>query len=529
MKENVLADIESLLDNIFDGESGVEKSSTDNFSRDVLEKLVEYVRNCNWSDNETIKFVARNFTVSQNYFPELWHTLYPDKPEKAESTFRTSYQSINSYLRNVLPKDLMSIFVTCNKAGLESLSRLIDSLYMNGRRIEDQLGSQLCYALSSLRLPSRKYDVKDCLNELQALRTLSVANSMDILKSCDESKLAYTYYVLTRPSVIKGKVNDVRLSFIRQLLSMDSGIHVEEVKSHVVDSSYILLGVVKSICDTMESGANVQKVMELIRTALEDYGECGCNVLLDGLKTSYNLLSTGNDVVSVSNVLKKSMLSNIGGISDNSINEKSVTTEVHEIPVFDLSIRLKDNKSVYKLLDEIRDYCDEHGLDYPESGLVMTTGAFDVIKQYVSDVDIPDSTMLNTDVINYLHLHCTRQGIRRGLTKFPKEDVAYVVREMNRNNKEYMDAVRNGINIEMINRIGDIEMCEEAKHTIESSIEDIEPSSTADESVIRIVKDYTVAGMQSRIKGVSPNELAKVYDDILSNNSDTVDKIRSSY
>ena len=215
--------------------------------------------------------------------------MYPDKPEKADSTFRVNYQNINNYLRNVFPVNLIEMFVTDDKIALESLSRLIDSLYLNDKRIETQLGSQLCYSLSKLVLPAKKYDVDECLTELQVLRTLSVSNSMDILSTCDENKLAYVYHVLTRPSVIKGKLNETRLSFVKQMVSMDSGIHIEQVESHVVDSSYTLLGVVKNISDVMESGANIQKVQELLRTAVETYSDCSATVLLDALKQAYSL------------------------------------------------------------------------------------------------------------------------------------------------------------------------------------------------------------------------------------------------
>lgn len=536
MKANILADIENLLDEFFDtaseASSSVSKQRHEKYTTEVLEKLVEYIRNCSWSDNETMKFVARNFTVSQTYLPELWCQMYPDKPEKADSTFRVNYQNINNYLRNVFPVNLIEMFVTDDKIALESLSRLIDSLYLNDKRIETQLGSQLCYSLSKLVLPAKKYEVDECLTELQVLRTLSVSNSMDILSTCDENKLAYVYHVLTRPSVIKGKLNETRLSFVKQMVSMDSGIHIEQVESHVVDASYTLLGVVKNISDVMESGANIQKVQELLRTAVETYSGCNATILLDALKQSYSLVSSGNGTFAVANILKSAMSSFIGVAPQTEVKSFEAKPEVKEIKVYDLESKLTNDKAVIRLLREIKEYCEKTGLTYPEAQeepLIITSGALDIVKQYSEDTAVSEDTMLNTDVINFLHLHCTKSGIRKGLSKFSKEDIAYIVKEMNNGNKEFIQAVRTGINIDSVNCIGDIEMCEEAKHIIESAIEDTEPSEKVDDSVIRTIRDYTVSGMKSRLMGVTPADLAKVYDDILSNTPDTIDLLRSTY
>lgn len=533
MKANVLADIENLLDTFYDTahetEFGDSERSHEKYTYEVLQKLVEYIRNATWSDNETLKFVARNFTVSQTNLPELWCQMFPDKPEKADSTFRVNYQNINNYLRNVLPVNLVEMFVNDDKASLESLSRLIDSLYINDKRIETQLGSQLCYALSRLTLPSKKFDVGECLNELQVLRTLSVSNSIDILDTCDEAKLAYVYYVLTRPSVIKGKLNETRLNFVKHMVNMDSGIHIEQVSSHVVGDDYVLLGIVKNICDLMQSDTNVQKVQELVRVTLKDYASSSAGVLLDGLRNAYQLISTGNELSATANILKGSMAEYIGVTEGVSTQPFEAKPKVREIKVFDLESKLTSDKAVIRLLKEIKEYCEKTGLTYPDEPLVMTTGGLELVKQLSEGVEVSEDAIPNPDVINFLHLHCTKSGIRKGLSKFSKEDVAYVLREMDNGNKDFISAVRTGINVETTNYIGDVEMCEEAKHIIESVVLDAEPSDYAPDSVVETVRDYTLSGMKSKLEGVSPADLAKVYDDILSNSPDTMGILRRSY
>src|SRR5699024_10347256 len=100
----------------------------------------------------------------------------------------------------------------------------------------------------------------------------------------------------------------------------------------------------------MESGANIQKVQELLRTAVETYSNCNATILLDALKQSYSLVSSGNGTFAVANILKSAMSSFIGVAPQTEVKSFGARPEVKEIKVYDLESKLTSDKAVIRLL-----------------------------------------------------------------------------------------------------------------------------------------------------------------------------------
>ena len=507
MAKNILSVVENLTVELLDNNVGVctSKAETihEEFTISVFEKLVDYIRSCSWSDNDTTKFVARNFTVAQSDLPFLWASMFPDRPLKADSTFRVQYQNINRYLATVFPSNLYDIFLNDEREALESINLTLDSLKLNDRRIEDELGSQLCFTLSSLPLTGKKFTMEECKYELSLMNKLSIENNIRELSNCDEAKLAYVYWVLTRPSVVNGNINKTRLDFIHGMLSSNSPIKTSECKEDGITIDAELYGVLRYLYDVIET-KDTKDIIELCKTYLAKYIQHKDNknyFLLDRVKT---LLEAGNEVLSV-----KSLLSNTVGVTTNTANSSS-TDSTDLLSLVKNSINC--DSDISDILGAIKDVCSEKGISYD----LFNGGGMKFIKQYIEGVEPDADTFANTDVINFIHLHCTKNGIERGLQQFSKKDVAYVVQEIENGNKDYIDSIKRGINIDSMNSIGDYTMCTEAKHEIERLIADTEPSDVTNGEAYSLVKDYTLDGMKARISSVPVEDLAKVYDDMLS-------------
>lgn len=225
MTRNVLSELNIITAEIIDvGFRDMPDGSRKAYSqltRETYEKVINYVRGGSWTDNDTAKFVVQNFHVGQSNLADAYSQMFPSKSPKADSTIRTQFQKVNKYLQNVFPTALVETFTNEDEERLGSLSTLIDALLMNDRRIESSLGEQLISLLQCLPLGSKRYDVSECKHELETLKKLSCSHAEDLIGSCDTSKLAYAYHILTRPSVIKGELNEARLSFIKAFVNTE--------------------------------------------------------------------------------------------------------------------------------------------------------------------------------------------------------------------------------------------------------------------------------------------------------------------
>lgn len=529
MAKNILATLDGLTVEMLDSGvgvvSGVSKKLHDEFTVHVFERLVDYVRSCTWSDNDTTKFVARNFMVSQSDMPNLWSEMYPDKPLKADSTFRVQYQNINRYLSNVLPSNLLDIFINDERQPLEELNLTIDSLILNDKRVESELGSQLCYSLSSLPLTGKKYELSDCMTELTVMNKLSIGNNMKVLETCDESKLAYVYWVLTRPSVINGNVNTTRLDFIKEMLSCNEDVSYSKQTEITVADECSMYGTLKYIHDILGVRSN-SDVLELCETTLTQYKHMKEHTLYFTLSRVKSLLETGNEVSAIKTLLGNALLKGVS-VTPSKADEPSTPvtktkSDETNIPVTQdfeqlltaLSNSIRSNEDVDKILAVLRQICSDKGLTYD----LFNSGGMKFIKQYAEGAEIDPDSIANTDIINFIHLHCTKKGIETGLQQFSPSDVAYIVNEMEHGNRDYIESVKNGINIESLNYIGDYAMCAEAKHEIEQLIADIEPSDEPNGVASVTMKDYTIDGMKKRLSEIPVADLARVYDEMLSSN-----------
>lgn len=388
MSRNVLSELDILTNEVVDvgyRDFSGEKRPYSSVVQRVFSKLLGYVRGGSWTDNDTAKFVAQNFHVGQSNLSEAWSRMYPSKQPKADATMRTQYQKINKYLSNVLPVNLVDIFINEDSDGLLELSSLIDALYLNDDRIESKLGEQLISELQSLPLTSKKYSVSECMDEVGIIKKLSMFNCKELLSKCDIGKLAYTYFVLTRPSVLKGELNKPRLDFIKAFSSLD----VPDVQ-------------VESVTDVRN--------MDMISEDVDS-----------------NCFST------------------LGFVSD-----------------------------------------------------------------YVKDVEVPEDTIVNPEVIKYLHSVTTQSGIMKGLSKFKKEDVAYVLQD-----ETYMEMISTGLPEKDSSLVGEYKFLPNVREDVETYIEGVSPSDEVSVYAVQLMNDYLTSTFEKRLKSLSREEVARVYEDMV--------------
>lgn len=502
--------VESLAVEFLDTGSGVVVSSEaqlhDEFTVSVFEKLIGYIRECTWSTNDTTQFVARNFMVAQSDLPHLWASMYPDKPVKADSTFRVQYQNINRYLASVFPSNLYDIFINDERTLLEKLSLTLDSLKFNDRRIEDELGSPLCHILSQLDLSSKRFTLEDCKKELFLMNKLSTVNNVRELENCDKDKLAFVYWVLTRPSVVNGNINKTRLDFINAMLSFTDDEFITKDMDITVSSDASLYGVLRYLYDVLETKSK-DEIISICKGTLvqyKQYKDSKNYVLLNRVE---QLVSSGNDLSAVKKLLASNLLT--GGTQTTQLEQEEPLTLQKALDFIRTSISTDDE--VESILSTLSETCIEKGLSYS----VLNGGGMKIVKQYVEGVEPDEDTFANADVINFIHLYCTKSGIESGLRRFSKKDVAYIIKELEKGNKDYINSIKTGINIDSINCIGNSKMCSEAKQEIEKLVADAEPSDVTNGEAYSIVQDYTINEMRRRLSSVPASDLARVYDEML--------------
>lgn len=219
MKQNFLADIKFLCEEIIEKGcvgSGSEKSQEYRKETiDILQKVVNYIKSCTWSEVETAKFTAQYFKYGQNRLADAWRIMYPQRPPKADSTFRTQWQKMNQYLYSVFPSDMSNTFITEDYKKLQEISGLVDALITCDKGIGHDLGERLIKESQSLPLSSKKFSVEDCSHEITVLKCLSIQTYERLLNTCDKEKLAYVFSELLKPVSRDGSTNIEQLEFIK--------------------------------------------------------------------------------------------------------------------------------------------------------------------------------------------------------------------------------------------------------------------------------------------------------------------------
>lgn len=215
MAKNILSELALGFREIIDnGERQYRKVTQESFL-----EVVSYVRDGTWCRNETERFVASHFACSQKEMADIWNESHEQK--KADSTFRVQAQNINEYLGSVFPSDWLERFISEDSEKINDMLKVIDSLRLNDRKIEVELGEKLMDQLRKYPLTCNQYKAEECLNELRVLKTLSETNTKELLESCDEDKLSYVVQALTYNIGKRDKVNQQRMSLLHEYTKVD--------------------------------------------------------------------------------------------------------------------------------------------------------------------------------------------------------------------------------------------------------------------------------------------------------------------
>ncbi len=215
MAKNILSELALGYREIIDNEERQYRAVT----KESFLKVIAYVRDGGWCRNETERFVASHFACSQKEMADIWNESHEQK--KADSTFRVQAQNINEYLGSVFPSDWLERFICEDSEKINDMLNVIESLKLNDRKIEVELGETLMDQLRRFPLTCNCYKTEECLNELRVLKVLSETNAKELLESCDADKLSYVVQTLTYNVGKRGKANHQRLSLLNQYTKID--------------------------------------------------------------------------------------------------------------------------------------------------------------------------------------------------------------------------------------------------------------------------------------------------------------------
>lgn len=193
-------------------------------SKKLLLRLVDYVKQGSWlGNNDTAKFVVKNFTVRQTDLAELWNALYP-QDTKSAATFRSSAQLVNKQLYAIFEHDLIVTFTDEREEYLNDIETTLENIQYASIRIEPKIGANTLDILSKLPTTYKNYSIDDCALELLTIAKLSQEHTNAMLEKCNADKLSFVYSTLTKPSFFKGEFNHFRMEMINAYMEYFNGI-----------------------------------------------------------------------------------------------------------------------------------------------------------------------------------------------------------------------------------------------------------------------------------------------------------------
>ena len=176
------------------------------YARDVLDKLISFVQNCNYDRSESRKFISLNFRGSPEWMCDVWNKQHPDK-EKHIKTFYSQISTFSNDLYALFGEDIEIYFTEFKdeefgemefKKEIVEVSTMIDALNLES---EGKLGvfiSDFENDLAHVK-PSSDCSLADCENEIKCMRKLLRRDVLEIEKSMDMRKAAWIYRTLRTP------------------------------------------------------------------------------------------------------------------------------------------------------------------------------------------------------------------------------------------------------------------------------------------------------------------------------------------
>ena len=181
-------------------------------TKDILLSLVDFVKGGMWTNNETKRFVARNFNTKQSKLGELWLSLYPDDT-RSDASFRMLSAEVNKQMYSIFPNDIIKVFTTEDTEQLEIIKGVVKQYNKASLHIENTFSNDLYKYLNNLPSTAKHFTVDDCEYELECMANLSKRKMNLCLKDCNKEKLAYIYATLIKPIIFKQQFNRDRVLF----------------------------------------------------------------------------------------------------------------------------------------------------------------------------------------------------------------------------------------------------------------------------------------------------------------------------
>ena len=206
----------------------LEQSSADgvlpNQADSLLGRLISFVEGGSFTKSETDRFILENFRLSSAELTGKWNDQHFDR-QKEDSTFRGQMSVLSHYLCSlfsVTPDELMEAFLSNREGVLKRIANLLDAFDLGDFNLADRFPVLTQGGFLPAYTTDSSYDMKDCMKEIQLLKSLDRSVIQKMLEDIDMDKLVYVMQTIREPLVTdmqveiagkKKKVKTARVNF----------------------------------------------------------------------------------------------------------------------------------------------------------------------------------------------------------------------------------------------------------------------------------------------------------------------------
>lgn len=185
----------------------LEKSSADGALSDqaasLLRRLTGFVEGGSFTKSKTDQFILENFRLSSAEMTGKWNALHPDR-KKLDSTFRGQVSVLSHYLYSMFstaPDELLEGFLNNEKGVVRRMSEFLDASALEEFHIADRFPAVTQSGFLPAYTTDSGYDMKDCIKEIQLLKSLECSTIQKMLEKIDMDRLVYVMQTIREPLV----------------------------------------------------------------------------------------------------------------------------------------------------------------------------------------------------------------------------------------------------------------------------------------------------------------------------------------
>ena len=178
----------------------------------AVSELLTFVTKATFSRSEHTQFICRHYKYPQSELPDLYFAATGKK--KSASTFRNQHQKISDELYIYFGTDFLEVFLAEDEARIRDILGKISVLSVGDVFFEDLFNQQVSEFIAKKAGAVQRYNLIECVDEIDGLIAISKLNIENILSSLDVDKMNYIMSLFHRPLMEQGILNKDKLEIL---------------------------------------------------------------------------------------------------------------------------------------------------------------------------------------------------------------------------------------------------------------------------------------------------------------------------